>query len=152
MSDRLEKIRDMLRAHNDGVYLFSARDDIPKMVEFMLGVIAMKDSDIAVLKEAEKFYVDRLRSIPDNETGAEEDEIDRLTFALDMAKTDALIYANKLNQANDAITVLQTLTIALNQRINNAIITLQDTGANDDKQGLIYSLILSAIRILEGKA
>lgn len=93
---------------------------------------------------------ERLKITPTME--GSEDEIDRLMFEVDMAKTDALIYANRLNQANDAITVLQTLTIALNQRITNAIITLQDTGAKDDSQGLIYSLILRAIRMLEGRA
>lgn len=93
---------------------------------------------------------ERLKITPTPE--GSEDEVDRLMFEVDMAKTDALIYANKLNQANDAITVLQTLTIALNQRIGNAIVTLQDTVAVNDKQGLIYSLILSAIRILEGRA
>src|ERR1700753_2261005 len=52
-------------------------------------------------------------------------------------------YEIEIGDLRRKIIVLETLVIAQKQRIDNAIITLQDTGAKDDKQGLIYSLILS---------
>ena len=72
--------------------------------------------------------------------------------AIDVWKIELENARKYIKDLQHEITVLQTLTIAQGQRIGNAIITLQDASANDDKQGLIYSLILSAIRMLEGRA
>jgi hypothetical protein len=63
--------------------------------------------------------------------------------------TKAWRYANELNQARDAITVLQTSVISKQSRINTAISMLWDmmAGADEDRQREQCRII----KVLEGR-
>ncbi|HZZ82026.1 MAG TPA: hypothetical protein VFE62_26235 [Gemmataceae bacterium] len=69
-----------------------AGDDVPEELKI-----------IREQREAVRFYEDRLRPVTDSETGATEDEIDRLTLALGLATQDKKRYAANLHDLQCAV-------------------------------------------------
>lgn len=63
----------------------------------------MAEKEISRLKEEVRFYKDRLRPSRDCETGATEDEIDRLQFELDMVTLDKKKFAIDLHDLQNSL-------------------------------------------------
>lgn len=69
-----------------------AGDDVPEELKI-----------IRELRESVRFYEDRLRPAIDPETGATEDEIDRLTLALELATQDRKRFATNFHDLRCAV-------------------------------------------------
>lgn len=63
----------------------------------------MAEKEVSRLKEENRFYKDRLRPISDPETGATEDEIDRLTLALELTSQDKKRFATNYHDLRCAV-------------------------------------------------
>lgn len=83
----LGKIKNMLTAHNDGIYLLSARENIPDIVDFLLSEIAI--------------YSERLHTTATPE--GTEDEIDRLQFEVEMLTLDKKRFSTGLHDLKCAV-------------------------------------------------